>query len=314
MIHKPTYHYSNGKLLITGEYLILKGALSLAMPVRYGQSIEMLEQDESNDLLWETLMQGKHWFNTKIDLSDWTASETNNEDILSFLLKALKAGQQINPAFKEKLAGKKITTKINFDINWGLGSSSSLLSNIAWLADIDPFDLHFAISKGSGYDVACARTQSPILFRLEDSKPLVEEVDFAPEYQNHIYFLYLGKKQDSAKSVRDFLQKKENFTSEIKAVSEISKEILYTGNLCDFNYLVREHELILSTVLNRISLKEEFFSSFDGEMKSLGAWGGDFALVSSHIDRKRIEGYFKKKGLNTLFGFNDMKLIKETRQ
>ncbi|MCF8373391.1 MAG: hypothetical protein K9H64_17365 [Bacteroidales bacterium] len=313
MIHKPTYHYSNGKLLITGEYLILKGALSLAMPVRYGQSMEMLEHNDGHVLLWETQMLDNNWFDAKINLSDWTVLETNKEDIAVSLIKILKAAQQINPSFKEKLTGKKITTKIDFDINWGLGSSSSLLSNIAWLADIDPFEHHFAISNGSGYDVACARSQSPILFKLEDSKPLVEEVDFDPEYQDSIYFLYLGKKQESSKSVRDFLQKKEDFASEISAVSEISKEILNAGNLKGFNYLVQEHESILSSVLNKRTIKDEFFSSFDGEIKSLGAWGGDFALVSSHLDRERILQYFGKKGLKTLINFNEINILKEAK-
>jgi len=29
--------YSNGKLLITGEYLVLDGAKALALPTKYGQ-------------------------------------------------------------------------------------------------------------------------------------------------------------------------------------------------------------------------------------------------------------------------------------
>lgn len=311
MIHKPTYHYSNGKLLITGEYLILKGALALAMPVRYGQSLEVHEGDDSQNLLWESWVMDKGWFQAKIDLSDWMVLESNKEDIAGNLIKVLKAARRLNPSFKEKLAGKKIITKINFDINWGLGSSSSLLSNIAYLAHIDPFNLHFALAKGSGYDIACARSQSPILFKLEQSKPIVEEVDFDPGYHHQLYFLYLGKKQDSAKSVNNFLQQKNSFANEIATVSEISKEILNVKNLSDFNYLVREHESILSSVLNRKYLKEEFFSSFEGEIKSLGAWGGDFALVSSPIGRNRILDYFEIKGLDTLLDFSRMKLKKE---
>ena len=32
-------YYSNGKLLITGEYVVLDGATALAIPTKYGQSL-----------------------------------------------------------------------------------------------------------------------------------------------------------------------------------------------------------------------------------------------------------------------------------
>ncbi len=33
--------HSNGKLLITGEYAVLDGALALAVPTQFGQSLEV---------------------------------------------------------------------------------------------------------------------------------------------------------------------------------------------------------------------------------------------------------------------------------
>ena len=35
---KKTF-YSNGKLLITGEYVVLDGAKALALPTKYGQNL-----------------------------------------------------------------------------------------------------------------------------------------------------------------------------------------------------------------------------------------------------------------------------------
>ena len=43
--------YSNGKLLISGEYVILDGALSLAVPTLFGQYLEILEND-SKYIIW----------------------------------------------------------------------------------------------------------------------------------------------------------------------------------------------------------------------------------------------------------------------
>ena len=41
-------YFSNGKLLLTGEYVVLDGALSLAVPTKYGQfTLEIVPLDES---------------------------------------------------------------------------------------------------------------------------------------------------------------------------------------------------------------------------------------------------------------------------
>ena len=55
----------NGKLLITGEYLVLDGALALALPVSLGQSLEFTYSEEARDtLVWKSLNnQGKEWVN-----------------------------------------------------------------------------------------------------------------------------------------------------------------------------------------------------------------------------------------------------------
>ena len=58
---KKTY-YSNGKLLLTGEYLVLDGALSLAVPTQFGQSLTVETIDERK-LIWKSLDEkGNIWF------------------------------------------------------------------------------------------------------------------------------------------------------------------------------------------------------------------------------------------------------------
>ena len=55
-------YYSNGKLLITGEYLVLDGALSLAVPTKYGQSLT-IEIIDVPKLIWKSINdEGKVWF------------------------------------------------------------------------------------------------------------------------------------------------------------------------------------------------------------------------------------------------------------
>ena len=70
----------------------------------------------------------------------------------------------------------------------------------------------------------------------------------------------------------------------------------------EFNYLIKKHEEIISSIINKRSIKKLKFRDFNGEIKSLGAWGGDFILASG-LDSP---SYFKSKGYKTIIGFDDM--------
>jgi hypothetical protein len=51
------------------------------------------------------------------------------------------------------------------------------------------------------------------------------------------------------------------------------------------------------------TVKERFFPDFKGVIKSLGAWGGDFALV---VSKDNPSSYFKEKGFTTLLSYKEM--------
>ena len=60
--------YSNGKLLITGEYLVLEGAKSLAIPTKFGQNL-IVEKIEQRQLIWGSFTHTrKCWFEAVFDL------------------------------------------------------------------------------------------------------------------------------------------------------------------------------------------------------------------------------------------------------
>jgi hypothetical protein len=75
------------------------------------------------------------------------------------------------------------------------------------------------------------------------------------------------------------------------------------NNVTDFQNLLNQHEKILSEVLNKKSIKEELFNDYDGEIKSLGAWGGDFILA---VGNENSKDYFKEKGYKIIFSFDQM--------
>jgi hypothetical protein len=59
--------------------------------------------------------------------------------------------------------GYNITTHLNFPKKWGLGTSSTLINNIAQWLQIDAFTLLNNSFGGSGYDIACKITNTIIL-------------------------------------------------------------------------------------------------------------------------------------------------------
>jgi mevalonate kinase len=299
-------YFSHGKLLITGEYLILKGARALATPVRFGQSITI--QDNTNDsyLTWESFETEKCWFTAKIDTAFFKIVESSDEVIARRLLKWLLAADQLNPGFLKGQNAKKVIVRSDFNLTWGLGSSSSLLSDIALWAGVNPFHLHRLVSKGSGYDVVCARAEGPVIFTLQKEDYTVEKTDFHPAFADHIYFIYLGHKQDSAKSVDAFLSEAKSFDKQIESISNLTMRMASAGTLGDFETCIKEHEDIISSVLQRKRIKEERFSDLNGEIKSLGAWGGDFAMLTWQDTLQGLKKYLAAKNIDTLFTFNEL--------
>lgn len=296
---------SNGKLLITGEYLILHGAKALAVPTSFSQSLNISYQ-QKHILSWKSYFQNELWFKGIISIPGLKIIESNNPKIAQNLIHILRDAQNINPGFLTEALGFEVKSKANFNANWGLGSSSSLLSNISHWANIDPFQMHDKVSAGSGYDIACARSDNPILYQIVKGQKMIQEIEFKPGFKNHLYFVYLGQKQNSAKSVHSFLQNKKKFKNEIELISNLSLHIATTQNIDDFEYYIKEHENILSSVLKTKSIKEERFNDFDGEIKSLGAWGGDFAMVCWQGIPSELQKYFKRRDLNTIFTFDEM--------
>jgi len=217
---------SNGKLLLSGEYLVLHGAWSLAVPTVFGQSLTVNEIDQGT-LLWKAKVVSEPWLDCEIDPDSWQIVHADQWDTARRLVPVLKAASEIR-GDKEWLKGKEVNTEVEFDIDWGLGSSSSLISNIAWWAGIDPFRLYGSVSSGSGYDIACARSDQPLLYRTGDVIPEYKPIDFLPPFHERLAFVYLGRKQDSASSVRNFLNKalvRENDISKI-----IQKRCIGCGN------------------------------------------------------------------------------------
>ncbi len=296
--------YSNGKLLITAEYLVLDGATALALPTKFGQNL-IVESGANYKIVWKSFdVDGSIWFDEIIyfqEISNKTLSDTNPKK--NTLIEILHQGFLQNPNIISNSNGYRVSTHLTFPKSWGLGTSSTLINNIAQWFEIDAFELLKNSFGGSGYDLACAQKNVPILYYLENEKPVVKEVSFNPKFKKNIYFLYLNQKQNSKSAIENYRSKKYDLKNIIPLINGLTTEILESNNVSDFSLAIQNHETFLSTILEIPKVKDIFFSDFNGEIKSLGAWGGDFVMV---ISKENPTQYFKEKGFETILEYSEM--------
>ena len=299
-------YFSNGKLLLSGEYAVLDGATAFALPVNFGQTLEIKDIIPTNILHWEAYVNNKLWFFAEIDTETFTIIKTNIKSVAELLKKIIIAGIELNNKFKNKLKSK-IITNLNFNRNWGLGSSSTLISNIAYWADIDPFNLFNSVFDGSGYDIAAARTSKPFLYySKQENQHFVKEVSFNNNFLESIYFIYLGNKQNSNESILNYKKGRKFSRQQINEISEISESMVKSKDLYNFEMLINNHEKIISNIINETPIRNKYFSDFEGSIKSLGAWGGDFIMAVSNNGTDYIDNYFRNKNLNVIFNYKQL--------
>jgi mevalonate kinase len=305
MNFQPLQFYSHGKLLITGEYLVMYGAQSLAVPVKYGQFLKV-NTGEKNYLKWEAFILEKPWFNALLSLNDLEVVYTSDEEKSGYLKQVLLGAKRLNPHFLNDQEGYCVTTNLEYPQEWGLGSSSTFISNLASWAAVDPFKLYRLVASGSGYDLACARSEFPIIYQIQSETPSWQTLVFQPSYIQNLYLLYLGHKQNTAGSVSVFRNQYRYNESDIAFISDLTHQIIKAETLDEAIPILKEHEGYMSEILNIEPIKQQFFNDFQGEIKSLGAWGGDFALVASHLRFEEVKSYFRNKGFDTLFKFDEL--------
>ncbi|SHL48240.1 GYDIA family GHMP kinase [Flavobacterium saccharophilum] len=300
-----TTFYSNGKLLITGEYLVLDGARAFALPTKFGQNL-IVKEGQNQEIIWKSYnYDDQLWFEDVIYFSEIINNvEAKTETVKTTLITILHEAYLLNADFINKSEGYEISTHLTFPKNWGLGTSSTLLNNIAQWTKIDAYTLLKNSFGGSGYDIACAQNNTPIVYRLEKSLPIVEKVAFNPEFTKNIFFVYLNKKQSSKVAITAYYNNKnENLSENIQDNNKITKAILEAKTLNEFAHFVEKHEIHLSNILELATIKEIAFPDFNGVVKSLGAWGGDFVMA---ISKENPKEYFIRKGYETILTYDEM--------
>lgn len=301
-----TTYTSNGKLLLTAEYIVLDGAKALALPTKFGQSLTVKSIDKPQ-LLWRSIdYKGDVWFEANFPLEKIPSNFSNpHNEIEKRIVQILNAAKQLNPGFLSIDGGLSITTKLDFDKNWGLGSSSTLINNISNWANVDAYQLLKLTFGGSGYDIACAQNNQPITYQnnLPKNTRIVKLVEFNPTFKDNLFFVYLNQKQNSREGIKYYNANKHNVLNTINEIDLITERIMSCSSISEFETLIFRHEEIISKLINLPTIKSTIFSDYSGAIKSLGAWGGDFILVTGSPNDMN---YFKEKGYQTIIAYCDM--------
>lgn len=290
---------------MTGEYLVLDGAKALALPTKMGQNLQVVTHDKPT-ISWKSFdADGTIWFEDELELDAIiNYKEAAESSVKNTLLTILHHAHLLQPSFFQETVGYQIETALTFPKKWGLGTSSTLINNLAQWLKIDAFELLNNSFGGSGYDIACAQNDTPIFYQLENQKPNVTPLDFQPEFVSNLYFVYLNQKQSSKNAIAAYYNKKhEKLKQNIANINKLSDAVATAKNIKSFANALQLHENELSAILELLTVQEALFSDFDGVVKSLGAWGGDFILAIALEDPT---AYFSSKGYSTVIPYKEM--------
>ena len=297
---------SNGKILLCSEYLVLEGAKAIALPSKLTQDLQV-SKCENKIIEWQSFDENNDlWFEEKFyfsgsDLKYESKKNKTSEKIL-ILFKYLLKTKDVND-----ILGNKFLTKLNFKREWGLGTSSTFVNNLAKWAKTDPYKLLFSAFNGSGYDIACCDVKNPILFQKKQNSISIENIIFNPPFIENLYLVHLEKKQNTQTSIINYFNVKSDRKQLIEKINLIAEEIIKSKDLNQFEDLIVEHENIIASATSQEPIHQSVFSTYSqGKIKSLGAWGGDFILVTS---KNNDLSFFKNKGYNTILKLSDLVYI-----
>lgn len=302
--------YAHGKLLLTGEYFVLDGAWALAVPTRRGQHLTAASVP-TNALQWTSYDdQGHPWFEATWEWRDaqpvlTAATDATTAERVGQIIAAI--AEQRPAAWADALAGRHLSFRLEFPRDWGLGSSSTLICLLAQWTQTDAYQLLDATFGGSGYDIACGTANAPVLYqRTLDGRPNALTFDWEPTYHEQLFFVYLGQKQDSREGIRHYRELCGVPAVLIDEVSQLTQSFVEARNLDTAAQVAAAHEALVSSVLQIPRVQTQRFGDFPGVVKSLGAWGGDFAMALSPLSAAETEAYFRDKGCSVVVRYGEM--------
>ena len=180
----PEKHFhSNAKVLLSAEYFVLYGAKALALPLKAKQELYVKKDKAKQEIAWKAKDTRDFLFQAKIDTGNWQLLENNNKDIALHLLEIFKYISQRKPKLFSQNTSYIFDSNIHWPISFGLGSSSTLMANLAQWSALDAYKLNRHFYQGSGYDIACSFSSNPLFYELKSNKQTILNTEFNPLFK-----------------------------------------------------------------------------------------------------------------------------------
>lgn len=293
-----TVFQASGKLLLFGEYLVLRNTPCLAVPLRFGQKMTV-EKSNFDGILWESFALNQPWFSARFS-NDLMIIESSDLEKASIIQNLLKQIQTLNSALE--LRNIHLIFQADFDRNFGFGTSSTLISLLSQWAKVNPYLLLESSFGGSGYDIAAATTSLPFTYTIHDK--ITQSFVLPKAITDKLLFVYLGKKQQSSREISKF-KTKQTTEHQLAEMNNIVKQASICQSIETWENLIEQSENLLSEILEMPKVKDLYFSDYPHAIKSLGAWGGDFVMATCR-DIKTAKDYFQQHGKNVVFEYDEL--------
>lgn len=292
----PIYHrQARGKLLITSEYFVLDGASALAIPTLLGQTLTV---SKSKNFGWEAYFE---------DNTLWFNNEDEKKDEVLFLNKIFQEIKLLNPDSFSEFNSNFFKTHLEFKSAWGLGSSSTFIALLSDYFSVNPYILNHKIFKGSGYDIACAFATNAILYQNTiPEQPNISEINISENIKPYLYFVYTGKKQNSRDAISHYFSLTAEKIIIGHELSQLTRDLITKDYYKDWHYLLNTHEEIISKVLKLPLISKTLFKELPYFSKSLGAWGGDFALIISDEGSEMTKKTIQNNGFDIVLNYKEI--------
>lgn len=288
----------SGKLMLFGEYFVLKGVPCLAIPLKFGQTLEITPYAEKG-LLWQSIEGDETWFEVYFS-KELEIIHTSDVEKAATIQRLLKYIIQQKPSLEVNHQVFKF--HINFARKFGFGTSSTLISILSDWSGLNAYDLLAQSFGGSGYDVAGAKATSAYCYTLDNR--LEGNWKFPTAISTNLLFVYLGEKQSSDKEVARF-NAKEITAKQIYFMEVIMQAVFECKTIEEWEELMDKSEEFLSKTLALPKVKELKFADYPYSIKSLGAWGGDFIMASCR-DINEAKKYFETNGYAPIYTYDEI--------
>jgi hypothetical protein len=279
--------FSHGKVLLAGEYAVMCGVEALALPVRAGQWQHVWEMPAKgvSKLVWQSKdADGGVWFECRVDTDIMHVSETTSETYSDTLLRLLFCIKEQKPElFLHK--NIRIETECEFNRSFGLGSSSTLVCNLAKWSGVNAHLLQERAFGGSGYDVAVGNLGRPLVYWLENNEPNWSSWQLPPDFTHDWYLAFPGEKQNSRDSLAGVKAQLDKISSDVALLQQMNACIQAIKSPRSLPMLEAMLEMWQALLSQRLDLPRPYetlgLSPVKGGLcKFLGAWGGDVLLIN----------------------------------